>query len=370
MGHMAEIIVSILLWTAALFTMVGTALSFVPSYQWWVRAWDFPRLQMAILGAVVIVATLVFGALAAPWLIGGTAIATLAQAYRIRPFTPAARSEILFAEGGGDDILCLSLNVEMSNDRHEDVARLIRDEAPDILLLMETDETWAEKLKDVLGTFETVETRLLDNYYGMIFATNLPLSYAHFTDFAGDRTPTLVAELTGPAGNRFRFVGVHPRPPVPGVDTEERDLEIMNAACIARDSDKPVVIMGDFNDAAWSNTAQVFKRAGEYFDVRVGRGFYASFHARRWWFRCPIDQFFVTEGVTVSDFRIGPAVGSDHFPVMACVGFDGKKARQLLRKSAALSPMERSEIDERLATYRRDAASATDGGDEQDGRDH
>ena len=44
------------------------------------------------------------------------------------------------------------------------------------------------------------------------------------------------------------------------VDTEERDEQILYAARFARGSDRPLVAMGDFNDAAWSDTAQRFKQ--------------------------------------------------------------------------------------------------------------
>ena len=75
--------------------------------------------------------------------------------------------------------------------------------------------------------------------------------------------------------------------------------------------------MGDFNEAAWSRGANEFKRVGGYVDPRIGRGLYASFHAKHPMIRCPIDQFYATEEVAVVSIELGPRVGSDHLPLIA-----------------------------------------------------
>ena len=63
----------------------------------------------------------------------------------------------------------------------------------------------------------------------------------------------------------------------------------------------PLVAIGDFNDAAWSDTAQRFKHYGRYVDPRIGRGIYASFDANRPLIRCAIDQLYVTEDIAIAD---------------------------------------------------------------------
>ena len=132
-----------------------------------------------------------------------------------------------------------------------------------------------------------------------------------------DDTPSVFAELESPDGSTFRFLGLHPQPPIPGVDSDERDAQILYAARFARKSGVPLVTTGDFNDAAWSDTAQSFKTLGRYLDPRVGRGFFVSFSANSWLLRCPIDQIFATEDVAMVSLHLGPHVGSNHYPVIA-----------------------------------------------------
>jgi endonuclease/exonuclease/phosphatase (EEP) superfamily protein YafD len=86
---------------------------------------------------------------------------------------------------------------------------------------------------------------------------------------------------------------------------------IRYAAAIPDDA----VLMGDFNSAPWG-TLQTEFREKTSFDNR-GR------LALSWpaWLpamaRLPIDQIFVRGALEIRNYRAGPAVGSDHLPVLA-----------------------------------------------------
>ena len=336
----------------AIFVVAVTVGPMTGSRKWWIRGWDFPRAQIA---AVAVLAFLIAIPLEG-WLRWSILIVTAAcalfQAWRIFPFTPLASEDIAFQPSQDSDVHCVAINVEMINDEYEAVRRVLRDEDPDILFLMETDQKWVDEMEEVLAAYETVVREPQDNYYGLIWATRLKVRKVETVQLTHEETPTIFAVLEDNAGRVFRFIGLHPKPPVPGVDTEERDAQTLYAARFARETDEPVVVMGDFNDAVWANSAELFKKAGEYVDVRAGRGFYSSFHARYWWFRCPIDQLYLTEGVALTGFEIGPYVGSDHFPVIAHVNLDPDLAAQGLKNQARLSEEDRAEITEAVENYR------------------
>ena len=326
------------------------------THHWWVRMWDFPRVQIAMAQGVVIVLALAFLSGWLRWAVAAGMLACLLpHLLRIRPFTPLHTKEMRFAASrpDGAEVTVLAANVLMENDRHDLVRGLIEKTDPDVLLLMETDQTWLEGVRAALQDYPTVLAVPQDNYYGLIFATRLPVEKAEVVFLTRDRTPSVLAELRTPSGRLFHFVGLHPQPPVPGVDTDERDTQILYAARFARRTDVPLVVMGDFNDAAWSPTSRLFKHYGRYLDPRVGRGLYASFHAKNWLVRCAIDQLFLTEDVAVVDFRLGEKTGSDHFPVVARVRIDREEGKRLNARPKPLTPEEREEIDARLADYRR-----------------
>ncbi|MBQ4827524.1 endonuclease/exonuclease/phosphatase family protein [Leisingera sp. HS039] len=318
------VLMKTVIWLLSLLVLAVTVLPLFNSHQWWIRMWDFPRLHILVVAVALAVLAFLTWRSGALILLLILAASALNQARMIFPFTPLAQVEIELGNfSGGAEISILSANVLMENKEHDQLAALIEEEDPDVLFLMETDSKWVEGLEHTLSGFDTVLTHPLDNHYGFIFATNLEAPSAETIFLSDDNTPTLLAELKAPDGRGFNFIGMHPRPPVPGNDTEERDVQIRRAATLTKNSALPVISMGDFNDVAWSWTAKRFKHHGKYRDPRVGRGMLPSFDAEHPILRFPIDQLYVTEGVDLISFERKRAVGSDHFPMGAVVAISG-----------------------------------------------
>lgn len=315
-----QTVATLLFWILALAVVFTTLAPLTNSAQWWVRGWDFPRLHIA---CVAIVAAILGFMLFNTWtqIVAVLMICcALYQAVRIFPYSPLAKTELALSPDApaAERVSLLSINVLMENTEHEKLRQLIDREDPDVLFLMETDAVWASALEDQLARYETVVLHPLVNHYGMIFATRLPARQAETVFLSEDDTPTILAELEGPTG-AFFFVGLHPRPPVPGNDTEARDAQIKRAALLADRTYLPVVAMGDFNDVAWSWTAERFKEYGDFRDPRVGRGMLPSFDANSWLMRFPIDQLYLTEGLGLVSFDRLEHIGSDHFPMKAVI---------------------------------------------------
>ncbi len=325
--------------------MLVTALSLIESNQWWIRIWDFPRLQ--ILFGLVLAAALSWWAdrPAGRWIIFGCMLAAVWQLYRIYPYTKLATPEVaLVANRAGSGAQCfslLSLNVLQSNRNYAATAKLIDRRRPDLLLLMETDQRWANALKVQLKRYPHILARPLDNEYGMILASRLPMHGGSAT--TGPRgTPEMSAVLD--AGKRFRVIALHPRPPVPGQDTDGRDAEIASAARRAAQSNMPVVAIGDFNDVAWSHTSKLFKRIGGYLDPRIGRGTYATFPADFPVLGWPLDQLFISPEISVRSLQILGNVGSDHLPLGAELCLAG--AASAGRQPASPTAEDRQDVEE------------------------
>ncbi len=343
---------AVLVWVLCLAILFVTVAPMTRSDAWWVRMWDFPRLQILIAAAVVLILSLFAGWATA---IPVTALMLLAGGYqfwRISPYTPLAAKELVLAPDSADQISLLSSNVLMENTDYRKLSDLIDRVDPDVILLMETDNAWVEAMEPVLKRYDTVIRHPRDNHYGMVFATRLSTENAEIVYLTPDETPSIFAELRTTEGVLFRFVGLHPRPPVPGQDTEERDAQVRYAARFARSSGVPLVTMGDFNDVAWSDSSQMFKHFGGYIDPRVGRGLYSSFDANKIYMRCPIDHFFVTEEVAVVSFHREAHIGSDHFPIVATIRLDEGLADRLNRPPKPLTDEEKATLEETLNRQR------------------
>ncbi len=316
-------ILSSLLWLLGAALVLFTLLPLRKTHAWWVRGCDFPRLHICLAA----LATLLTTGLLAPigWGVLGLILLAVAvfQGAQILPYTPLYPTEIPLSDGTGKPTFkILSANVLKENTDHDSLAKLIQSEQPDVLFLMETDPDWIARLRPILDSYKTVQSEPRDDHYGMVLASNLDATAINFVDLANGDTPAAFATLTAPNGQGFNFVGLHPRPPLPGDDTHARDAQIRKSATIAHHLKQPVICMGDFNDVAWSRTSKTFKKIGNYRDPRIGRGMFPSFDVNHPVMRFPIDQVYVTDGIKLAHFGRGPDIGSDHFPMIITAYLD------------------------------------------------
>jgi len=188
---------------------------------------------------------------------------------------------------------------------------------PDICFLVEIDDWWAETLKPIAGRYPHLTVLPQDNGYGLWFGTRLPIDFCVVRRLARPEIPSLKASLRLPDGEPFQFFGLHPEPPGPIQDTEDRDAELLIVAREMRDEPKPSIVAGDLNDVAWSRTNASFQRTSRALDPRRGRGFFATFHADYRLARWPLDHLFHTHEFATETLGILPHIGSDHLPVFA-----------------------------------------------------
>jgi len=305
--------------------LLATLLPLSRSKRWWVRNWAFLRQHIFVSASVLLVGSFLFLDNGLQYAIFGVLLTgiILYQASWLYTYTKVKKVTVPQLEADvTKDLTLLASNVQMKNSEYKEVSTLIQTEKPDVLFLMETDQKWFDGLGSVLEGYKTVAKELKDNCYGCVFATNLKVIDVNIHYIAGDDTPSVHATLEDKNGQTFIFRGLHPRPPLPGKTSKKRDEELRQTARFARENKVPEIVMGDFNDVVWSRNSANFKKIGKYLDPQVGRGCIKSFHARFKFLRFPIDQLYVTTGVSLVEMYRGPFVGSDHFPIIAKMRLD------------------------------------------------
>ncbi len=328
-------IVKALTWfvgAVAILLCAVTLVSLVPSNRWWIAVLNFPRLLMLIVISLMTLGVLI---LSRRWrypLLIALALAAVLQLWRIYPYVFFAPAEVVEAgtlprRADASCFKTLGLNVYQHNRDYAATRSMIEREQPDILLLMETDAAWARAMQAVLARYPHRVMRPLDNTYGLIFASKLPVRSAHTENVTDHDTPTVYADLVTRDEQAFHYIGLHPRPPSPGQDTGTRDRKIARAALRIAGDQVPAVAMGDFNDVPWSRTTQVFKQVGGYLDPRIGRGDYPTFPADYAPVGWPLDQIFVSPAFTFRSLRVLQNVGSDHRPLAAVLCLAPSAAR-------------------------------------------
>lgn len=313
---------------AAAAYFVSSLVPVLKAKAWWVRVWDFPRLQVGIAG----VALLTFSS---RWLRRGSlekrsALTLIGaglvwDAYRIFPYSPFARVEALPAEKNEADrqLSILTCNVYQYNPKRALLLDLIRKTSPDIVFLLEVDSQWVEDCKELGEMYPHTLLKPLPNTYGLAFYSRLPLEDPQINFLIQDDVPSIETKLTLPSGQKVKLFGLHPMPPRPqdGPSTK-RDAELIQIARKAKESDLPTVVIGDLNDVAWSHTTRLFRRISGLLDPRIGRGPVATFPVQPPFLRFPIDHVFHSRSLRIIEMKRLTDVGSDHFPLFASLSYE------------------------------------------------
>jgi endonuclease/exonuclease/phosphatase (EEP) superfamily protein YafD len=314
--------------------ILATAAPFVRSEEWWVRALGFPRLEIAILLALVLVAFLFVYRPARTvdniFLLALTASLGY-QVYRIAPYTPLWTPEVVNSASCNESsrIRLLTANVLMDNRRAGDFLSLVWTHEPDLILAVETDQWWDERLSVLDGDYPFAVKHPRDNTYGLHLFSKLELGAPEVRFLIEDYVPSVRTGVRLRSGDWIDFYGVHPRPPKPQQDTEERDAEILIVAKEVKANERPAIVAGDLNDVAWSHTTRLFQRISGTLDPRIGRGRFSTYHAEYPIFRWPLDHVFHEESFKLGEMKLLAFFGSDHFPVLAELCFEPEaKLRQ------------------------------------------
>ena len=312
----------------AVFFVVATALPLARSSEWWVRMFDFPRMQIAV-GAVVTLAAyavldIAYGDPGA-WsyaLLAALAASTVYQVARMWPYTPLHRPQTLDADPALADpdrrLRLMVSNVLMKNRDGDTWLGVVRDADPDVLVAVETDQWWADTASALEETHPHTVLIPQDDTYGMCVFSRLELVSTEVRHLVEPEVPSLnlIARLR--SGDEVSLVFLHPRPPRPDIqqDSRLRDAELVLAGRDVAEVDRPAVVAGDLNDVAWSRSTTLFQKLSGLLDPRIGRGTFSTFHADHWWLRYPLDHVFHSDHFALVDLRRLDHVGSDHFPML------------------------------------------------------
>ena len=339
-----------------------TLLPLVPSARWWIRVWDYPRLQLA---AALFALLPMQGVLAySGHDFAGNELLMLANGvaagwhlFRIWPYTPAHRLQSLAAApttGDGNGISVLVANVLQDNRNARGLLEIVRSVGPDILIAVETNAWWDAQL-NVLAEIYPFAVRIpQENTYGMHVFSALELKDVCVRNLVSEGIPSVRATVQLRSGEEIELYAVHPEPPLPHKDVEERDAELLLVAREVKERGRAALVAGDLNDVAWSHTTRLFQRLSGLLDPRVGRGLFSTFHTGHWIMRWPLDHLFHDASFRLRELRVLPAYGSDHFPICASFVFDPSAARKVEKPQPKGD--DRQEAREKIAEGRAAAA--------------
>jgi endonuclease/exonuclease/phosphatase (EEP) superfamily protein YafD len=223
------------------------------------------------------------------------------------------------AASGGVPLRVVSANVRSQNRTPEKVLEFVRAADADLVVLVDARwDTWRRVFRALGALYPYHSSQASRELPPVILFSRHPILDEELVRPPGGQRPYLVAEVAV-GGETLVVAGVHPSSPSPSEpsDTRRRNRDLDHIGDIARDTDRPVIVAGDFNTTPWSPYFQDLLAAAGLRDAALGHGYIGTWPTWFWPALIPIDHVLLKGPLAATAVRRGPAIGSDHYPIIA-----------------------------------------------------
>ena len=219
----------------------------------------------------------------------------------------------------------MSFNLLSDNESYSDVIDYIDTVTPDLVLLHEASRPWEVALESAGLGYQVIRARSDDLIFGtLVLARGSEVEAVSFG--FSSTSPRAVEVIFIPEGwtEPVSGLGVHPLAPTDAERADLRDAQLAFAGQWASSQRGPFVIAGDFNATPWSWPFRRLMASADVRNSQAGFGLQPSFASQtNLLLRVPIDHLLHSADLEVTDRRLGPDLGSDHFPLLVDLQLGG-----------------------------------------------
>lgn len=207
-------------------------------------------------------------------------------------------------------------NVLTSNPDPARLRALIATERPDLVALLEVNERWEKQLSAaLLAEYPHTLLQAREDNFGLAVFSRLPLTDTAAPIFADPELPSFEFTATG-----IRILVTHPVPPGDRATAALRDTHLDRLAAWTPSASTPALILGDLNATPWCPPLRRLLAAARLRPATGEPGFVsATWPVAVPFLRIPLDHALLGPSVACTAFRVGPDIGSDHFPLVLAV---------------------------------------------------
>jgi endonuclease/exonuclease/phosphatase (EEP) superfamily protein YafD len=206
-------------------------------------------------------------------------------------------------------------NVYYSNHEFDRIQRLVTEEDPDVVGLVEVSERWLRKLEPLRDRYPFHFEVPDESHVGLALYSRLPIADARTIRIGDGSSPAIAATLRTPAGD-VEILLVHPASPVDSAAIRRRNAQIHALAQHVRGTGRPTVLAGDLNVTMWNDGYHPLDEIARLHNARAGHGIDPTWPAIAG-LGVPIDHVLATPDVSLRGFRVLRSIGSDHRPIAA-----------------------------------------------------
>jgi len=220
------------------------------------------------------------------------------------------------AFGSNQTLRALLINVNQSNRAHKELRKFIRSVEPDFMVLVEINQAWTNVLQQMQVDYPfSRNLPAREGRSGIALLSRIPLANGEVGYFGEAQLPSVVARLEI-SGQPLTVIGAHALAPVGRIRSEYRNQHLATLARIVSSQKDSVIVLADLNTTSWSPFFRDLLHKTGLRDSRTGFGVQSSWPTGFPPLWIAIDHCLVSSGVVVHNRRIGPHIGSDHYPVV------------------------------------------------------
>lgn len=219
---------------------------------------------------------------------------------------------------GTPSVEVMSFNLLSTNESYSEVIEYVKSIEPDVVLLHEASRPWEVAMEAEDWGYRVIRPRSEDLIFGTLVLVAGEDVEAVSYGFA-EAQPRAVSISYQPEDwpEPVKILSTHPLAPTTEERAKLRDAQLGFATDWAKDQTGAFMVVGDFNATPWSWPFRRLDSEAPLRNSQIGFGLQASFAANsNPLFRVPIDHLLQSESLVVADRSLGPAMGSDHFPLV------------------------------------------------------
>lgn len=212
----------------------------------------------------------------------------------------------------------MSYNLLSTNESYSEVIDYIEATNPDLVFLHEASRPWEVALESAGLDYEVIRPRSDQLIFGTLVLVRADDPTVVSYGFA-EAQPRAVSVVYRPRGwpEPIEILSTHPLAPTEEGRARLRDAQLAFAADWAASRVGALVVVGDFNATPWSWPFRRFMESAGLINSQAGFGLQPSFPTQsNFLLRVPIDHLLYSDSLLVLDRRLGPAMGSDHYPLL------------------------------------------------------
>jgi endonuclease/exonuclease/phosphatase (EEP) superfamily protein YafD len=209
---------------------------------------------------------------------------------------------------------CMLININSELGNPALVMDAVRQEQPEFLVLEEVTESWMQALSGLTNALPYFVASPREDNFGIALFSKYPLIGKNILYLGEAGVPSILASVKLD-GRILEILATHPIPPISSEYASLRNEQLDRVAECIKDR-SPFLLLGDLNMTPWSPYFQRFITQSGLHDSARGFGFQPSWPTHFSFLGISLDHCLHSEEIGIMNRKIGPRVGSDHFPLI------------------------------------------------------